>query len=104
MSKNYCGIKRVKTSRCKRSNSNTNVFNPKNEPYVSLGDQIVAALEYDSQLGSPAVVQYDNDTADGVDVLTSPDHDFNEIAEQFGMPDQQPNPVPAPAPDPDISE
>lgn len=77
----YCGIKRVPNVSTPRTFSND--FNPNNEPYESLGDKIKASLQYGSDIGSPAVVQYDPEDTEDVDVLTDPNHDFFDIAEEY---------------------
>lgn len=77
----YCGIKRVPRVACTLPISND--LNPDNEPYESLGEKILASLEYGSDIGSPAVVQYDPSDTDDVDVLTDPNHDFFDIAEEY---------------------
>lgn len=90
----YCGMSRpINTV---RTNNVDNIFNPKNEPYQSLGDQILNAVQYGSDVGTPAVVQYDDPDTDAVDVLTDPNHDFFDIAEQYGEQVATPAP-PAPA-------
>lgn len=82
MSMKYCGITRVVSS--VRAQVVGNVFNPKDEPYKSLGDQILEAFHYGSDIGSPAVVNYDPADVESVDVMTDPNHDFFDIAEQYG--------------------
>lgn len=67
-----------------RANNVDNTFNPNNEPYQSLGDQILKAVHYGSDVGAPAIVQYDDPDTDQVDVLTDSNHDFFDIAEQYG--------------------
>ena len=77
----YCGIDRMSAPLA--SADARNFYNPNNEPYQSLGERIRSAVEYGSDLGSPAVVQYDSDDSDDVDVLTDPNHDIFDIAESF---------------------
>lgn len=89
----YCGMKRVLPIVVDRDGKSENVFNPKNEPFRSLGDMIDSALEYGIDIGSPAVVQYDETDANEVDVLTDPNHDFFDIAESFGREVDAPAPV-----------
>lgn len=79
----YCGIKRISPNLSERDSRND--FNPNNEPYQSLGSRIKASLEYGADIGSPAVVQYDKDDTDEVDILTDPNHDFFDIAEHYHM-------------------
>lgn len=87
----YCGIKR----RCGRlaTTSSSNKFNKDNAPYQSLGEKIRASLEYGSDVGSPVAVQYDPSDVEDIDVMTSPDHDFFDIAEEFGSKTSS-NPIP----------
>lgn len=82
MSMKYCGIKR-RVGRLATTCAK-NRFNKDNEPYTSLGEKIRASLEYGSDVGSPVPVQYDPSDMEDVDVMTSPDHDFFDIAEEFG--------------------
>lgn len=77
----YCGIKRIAPQM--RDAEYRNFFNLNGEPYQSLGDRIKASLEYGADIGSPAVVQYDNEDTEEVDILTDPNHDFFDIAEQY---------------------
>ena len=77
----YCGIERMSAPLA--SADARNFYNPNNEPYQSLGERIRSAVEYGSDLGSPAVVQYDPDDSDDIDVLTDPNHDIFDIAESF---------------------
>lgn len=77
----YCGIKRIAPQM--RTVDTENFFNPNGEPYQSLGDRIRASLEYGADIGSPAVVQFDADDTDEVDILTDPNHDFFDIAEHY---------------------
>lgn len=93
----YCGIKRKAANPTLTPMSNK--FNRNDEPYQALGDQIISSIEYGSEIGSPAVVQYDPSDTDEVDVMTSPDHDYFDIAEQFGG-----NVSPAPPADKDDKE
>lgn len=90
---NYCGItrKHLRTKVC----ASNNVFNAQNNVYESLGEKIIKAVEYGSEIGAPATVQYDESTTDDIDVMTSPDHDFFDIAEQFGERVNTPAPPPA---------
>lgn len=79
MKRTYLGISRPVMARIMSSSKNH--FNPSETPYVSLGDTIAKALQYGADVGSPAVVKYDPDDTSDVDILTSPDHDFHDIAE-----------------------
>ena len=96
----YCGMSRP--ANMVRANDDKNIFNPQNEPYNSLGDQILQAVHYGSDVGTPAVVQYDNPDTDEVDVLTDPNHDFFDIAEQYG--EQVATPAPPADADADKTE
>lgn len=89
----YCGI--MRPLNVSRVVTTKNVFNANGEPYQSLGDKILSAIHYGSDVGTPAVVQYDKETTDQVDILTDPNHDFFDIAEQYGQ--EYVNPAPAPA-------
>lgn len=87
----YLGVnKALNRSRAIRTD---NPFNRKSLPYKSLGAQIIEAVKYGSEIGAPAVVQYDEADSEAVDVLTSPDHDFFDIAEQFGQEVATPAPL-----------
>lgn len=77
----YCGIERMSAPLA--SADARNFYNPKNEPYQSIGERIRSAVEYGSDLGSPAVVQYDSNDSEDIDVLTDPNHDIFDIAESF---------------------
>lgn len=87
----YCGIRR-RVGRL-ATTCDSNKFNKDNEPYTSLGDKIRSSLEYGSDVGSPASVQFDPSDTEDVDVMTSPDHDFFDIAEEFGSKPSS-NPLP----------
>lgn len=77
----YCGIKRIAPQM--RDAEYRNFFNPNGDPYQSLGDRIKASMEYGADIGSPAVVQYDAEDTEEVDILTDPNHDFFDIAEHY---------------------
>lgn len=77
----YCGIK--KTAPLSYAGFEVNPCNRKGEPYQSLGSKIRSAIEYGSETGAPAVVQYDAPDTDEVDILTDPNHDFFDIAEEY---------------------
>lgn len=91
----YAGMKRPINVTTASTIKNT--FNPNNEPYESLGDKILTAAHYGSDIGTPAVVQYDKSDSEDVDVFTDPNHDFFDIAESYGKQMHNPAP-PAPAP------
>lgn len=59
-------------------------FNPVGDEFTTLGDKILSAINYGSDLGNTVPVDYDEDDINGVDVLSSPNHDFFDIAEEFG--------------------
>lgn len=74
-----------------------------------LGDKILSSLNYGSDIGSLANVEYDEDVVDDtsnhddyhhdVDVLCEPSMDFFEIGEKFGeMVEAQAPPVAPPTP------
>lgn len=68
-----------------KRNPNPKAFNVSGRSYESLGDRITKSLEIGADLGSPAVVNYaEFDDMDNVDVMSSPNHDMFDIAEQFG--------------------
>ena len=79
----YCGIKRLGVVGWPIDSANN--FNPKDERYQSLGDKIRESVEYGADIGSPAVVQFDEEGNEMVDILTDPNHDFFDIAEEYGM-------------------
>lgn len=85
------------------ASTTTNIFNPNNEPFESLGDKILTAIHYGSDIGTPATVQYDKSDTDDVDVFTDPNHDFFDIAEEFKNRIHNPAP-PAPAPTEETTE
>ena len=91
MSMNYCGVK--KATAVAFTGFKTNPMNANGEPYESLGDKILSALDYGTDSGTPAIVQYDDADTDEVDVLTDPNHDFFDIAETY-----QTEVAPTPAP------
>lgn len=59
-------------------------FNPTADEFSTLGDKILSAVNYGSDLGNTVTVDYDEDDINGVDVLSSPNHDFFDIASEFG--------------------
>lgn len=61
-----------------------NRFNERGIIAEKLGDKILKAIEFGADLGSPAQIKFDDKGQDGVDVMTSPNHDFFDIAENFG--------------------
>lgn len=81
--------KTVKTSyfgvrRCVCSHNRSNEpFNKDGSTFETLGDKILKATKYGADLGSPVVVSGDSEET-GVDVISSPNHDFFDIAEEFG--------------------
>lgn len=78
---NYCGIKRPGFASV---GSNGNPFNKRGAIYEDLGDKILKSIEVGADLGSPESVKYDEKDQKGVDVLTDPNHDFFDIAEDYG--------------------
>ena len=90
---NYCGIKRIPAPVAQ--GDSRNLFNASGAPYESLGSRIRSSLQYGTDVGSPVVVQFDSPDSEEVDVLTDPNHDFFDIAEQY---QQEVKPV-APVPD-----
>lgn len=66
------------------------------DEFETLGVKILRSLELGADLGAKIAVNYDDETSDDVDVLTSPNHDFFDIAEEFQqMVDQTPPPQPS---------
>lgn len=77
----YCGIsKPLKMS----VGSRPSMFNRRGVIAESLGDKILKSIEMGADLGAPEPVKYDEQGQDGVDVMTDPNHDFFDIAEQYG--------------------
>lgn len=77
----YCGIERpLKMS----VRGRVSKFNERGVIAEKLGDKILMAVEMGADLGSPASVKYDEVGQEGVDVMTSPNHDFFDIAENYG--------------------
>lgn len=77
----YCGVEKP---RLRGFVENVNPFNERGISAESLGDKILKSVEFGADLGSPVPVKYDADGQDGVDVMTSPNHDFFDIAEHYG--------------------
>lgn len=70
-------------------------FNRTGNVFNTIGDKIHRALLYGEDIGLSMSVDYDDENATEVDVTTSPNHDFFDIAEKFGvMVDEQTTPVP----------
>lgn len=66
--------------------------------FETLGVKILRSFELGADLGAKIAVNYDDENSDDVDVLTSPNHDFFDIAEEFQqMVEQTPAPQPKPA-------
>lgn len=59
-------------------------FNKDGSTFETLGDKILKATKYGADIGSPVTVSGDADDENGVDVLSSPNHDFFDIADEFG--------------------
>lgn len=65
--------------------SRLNAFNSKKEPFETIGDRLLLSFKYGADVGPTITPKYDSADDNGnVDVLASPDHDFFDIAEQFG--------------------
>lgn len=60
-------------------------LNSSGEEFSTLGDKILNSLEYGSNLDNSASVSFDDDNAEGVDILSSPNHDFFDIVEETGI-------------------
>lgn len=59
--------------------------NADNTKFETLGDKIISAAKYGSDIGNSVPVTFDDaDNKTAVDVLSSPNHDFFDIAETFG--------------------
>lgn len=84
----YCGIKRPRLifqmSRDTRAKC-AEVFNRNGEEFETLGTKILKSLKNGANLGSPSLVAYDEAKTSGVDVTSSPNHDFFDVAEEFGQ-------------------
>ena len=63
---------------------------PNYEKAVCLGDQIRMAAMYQTEIGAPVSVQYDSPDTDSVNAMTSPDHDFFDLANMANS-NNQPN-------------
>ena len=74
----YCTIKRPEP--VKVIGLETNPLSADCAKAIGLGDQIRMASQYQIDIGAPVVVQYDDPATDHVDALTSPDHDFFDLA------------------------
>lgn len=59
-------------------------FAPVDEEFSTLGETILKAIELGADTGVPASVTYDEQNSSDVDILASPNHDFFDIAEEFG--------------------
>lgn len=59
-------------------------FNTNGSEFKTIGDKIHRALLYGEDVGLSMSVDYDDEDSNEVDVLSSPNHDFHDIAEQFG--------------------
>lgn len=79
---NYFGVKIASPSNSKRV---VNRFNPKSDaPARMLGDTIVESIRYGSTPSVTIPVTFDEDDAEGVDIMSSPNKDFFDIAEEVG--------------------
>lgn len=76
----YFGVKRLVYSHHKSNNP----FNKDGSEFCTLGDKILKATKYGADIGSPVTVTGDAEDENGVDVLSSPNHDFFDIADEFG--------------------
>lgn len=66
-------------------NKSSNRFNPKADaPARMLGDTIIESIRYGSSPSVTIPVTYDDEDADGVDIMCSPNKDFFDIAEEVG--------------------
>lgn len=77
---NYFGV-------CVSSVENTapkSTFQKTDSTFSTLGDKIMQAAKYGADLGAPVSVTYDEADSSDVDILSSPNHDFFDIAEEFG--------------------
>lgn len=79
---NYFG---VKIHRPLSHPSNENRFNPQADaPARRLGDVIVDSIRYGTTPSVTMPVTFDDDDAEGVDIMASPNADFFDIAEHVG--------------------
>lgn len=89
----YFGITRPKSLRSPRMSIPLPTLCDTADEFETLGVKILRSLELGADLGAKIAVNYDDENSDDVDVLTSPNHDFFDIAEEFQrMVDQTPPP------------
>ena len=59
-------------------------FNPVGDDFQTLGSKILSAVQYGSDLVNSIPVTFDDEDSEDVDILSSPNHDFFDIAEVTG--------------------
>lgn len=74
------------------------VFVSQSSRGVLLGDKIRSALDKGADLGVRVSVSYDEKDAVDVDILSSPNHDFFDIADEVGRMVEQAAPREDPSP------
>lgn len=85
---NYCGVSRphrVSSTIYSTFVERTKRFSKAKNPFETIGDRLLLSFRYGADVGPTITPKYDTSADNGnVDVLCSPDHDFFDIAEQFG--------------------
>lgn len=83
----YCGIKRPNSNLMPSASSAEemrSLMNGSDVEFATLGTQILRSLTTGVSPELAKRIGYDNEEVKGVDILCSPNHDFFDVAEEFG--------------------
>lgn len=83
----YCGIKRPAYNLMASASSTDEMrtlMNGSDVEFATLGSQIIRSLTTGVSPEMAKHIGYDSEDVKGVDVMCSPNHDFFDVAEEFG--------------------
>lgn len=92
----YCGVARPGYNLLPSSDNREecrNIFNPLDAPARTIGEQFLESMHNGVSPDVARDIGYDSEDKVGVDILTSPNHDFFDIAEQVGKLVESPSAV-----------
>lgn len=83
----YCGVKRPKYNlmpSAPSADEMRSLMNGSDVEFATLGTQILRSLTTGVSPELAKHIGYDSEDVKGVDVMCSPNHDFFDVAEEFG--------------------
>lgn len=84
----YCGVirpRRICSTIYSTFDERLKRFSKAKNAFETIGDRLLLSFKYGADVGPTITPKFDTmDDNGNVDVMASPDHDFFDIAEQFG--------------------